>query len=127
MFDSQAGGPDGAVTLAQVEAAHRRVLADECRLVELAAHWAELHHPDSQAPAEKALPGAEQGRQLGGDGTPEVLEFCAAEFGAQMQTGYVSATPGAVATHTHQCRAVMEGPQGRAGNSAFKPILSDAG
>jgi hypothetical protein len=30
-------------------------------------------------------------RQLGGDGTPEVLEFCAAEFGAQMQTGYVSA------------------------------------
>ena len=91
MFDSRAGGPDAAVTLAQVDAAHRRVLADECRLVELAAHWADLHHPDSQAPAEKTLPGAEQGRQLGGDGTPEVLEFCAAEFGAQMQTGYVSA------------------------------------
>jgi hypothetical protein len=67
------------------------VQADECRLVELAAHWADLHHPDSQAPAEKTLPGAEQGRQLGGDGTPEVLEFCAAEFGAQLQTGYVSA------------------------------------
>jgi hypothetical protein len=91
MFDSRAGGPDAAVTLAQVDAAHRRVLADECRLVELAAHWADLHHPDSQAPAEKTLPGAEQGRQLGGDGTPEVLEFCAAEFGAQMQTGHVSA------------------------------------
>ena len=91
MFDSQVGGADAAATLAQVEAAHRQVQADECRLVELAAHWADLHHPDSQAPAEKTLPGAEQGRQLGGDGTPEVLEFCAAEFGAQMQTGYVSA------------------------------------
>jgi hypothetical protein len=67
------------------------VQADECRLVELAAHWPDLHHPDSQAPAEKTVPGAEQGRRLGGEGTPEVLEFCAAEFGAQMQTGYMSA------------------------------------
>jgi len=75
LFDSQVGGPDAAVTLAQVEAAHRRLLADECRLVELAAHWADLHHPDSQATAEKTLPGAEQGRQLGGTAHPRYWSF----------------------------------------------------
>jgi hypothetical protein len=80
MFDGQAtqGGecpPDPATTLSLVAAAHRLVRQQECKLLELAAHWADLHHPDSQAPAEKTLPGAEQGRQLGSDGTPEVLEF----------------------------------------------------
>ena len=61
-----------------VAQAHCTVLEQECRLVALAAHWADLNHPDSQAPDEKPLPGAEQGRQLGGEGTPEVLEFAAA-------------------------------------------------
>jgi hypothetical protein len=91
MFDCQVGGPDAAATLSLVSAAHRLVRHQECKLVELAAHWSDLNHPDSQAPAEKTLPGAEQGRQLGGDGTPEVLEFAAAEFGAQMETSYGSA------------------------------------
>jgi hypothetical protein len=86
MFDSRVGGPDAAATLSLVTEAHRLVLAQECRLVELAAHWADLHHPDSQPPAEKRLPGAEQGRRLGGEGTPEVLEFAPAEFGAHMET-----------------------------------------
>jgi hypothetical protein len=48
------------------------VLLNECRLVALAAHWADLHHPDSQAPVEKPLPGAEQGRQWAGT----VLQRC---------------------------------------------------
>ena len=91
MFDKQVGGPDAATTLSLVSQAHRQVLAQECALVELAAHWADLHHPDSQVPVEKTLPGAEQGRQLGGDGTPEVLEFAAAELGAQMETTIGSA------------------------------------
>jgi hypothetical protein len=91
MFDCQVGGPDAAATLSLVSAAHRLVRHQECKLVELAAHWSDLNHPESQAPAEKTLPGAEQGRQLGGDGTPEVLEFAAAEFGAQMETSYGSA------------------------------------
>jgi hypothetical protein len=91
MFDSQVGGADAAATLSLVSATHRQILANECMLVELAAHWGDLHHPDSQAPTEKPLPGAEQARQLGGEGTPQVLEFCVAEFGAEMQTGYVSA------------------------------------
>jgi hypothetical protein len=91
MFDGQTGGPDAATTLSLVGQAHRAVLDQECRLVELAAHWADLHHPDSQAPVEKTLPGAEQGRQLGGEGTPEVLEFAAAELGARMETSHGSA------------------------------------
>lgn len=92
MFDRQAGGgPDAAATLSLVSQAHRQVLEQECALVELAAHWADLHHPDSQPPPTKPLPGAEQGRQLGGDGTPEVLEFAAAELGAGMETTVGSA------------------------------------
>ncbi len=86
MFDSEGGGPDPAATLSLVGQAHRLVLEQECKLVQLAAHWADLHHPDSRAPLEKPLPGAECGRQLGGDGTPEVLEFAAAELGARMET-----------------------------------------
>jgi uncharacterized protein DUF222 len=91
MFDSQVGGPDAATTLSLVSAAHRLVLDNECRLVELAAHWADLHHPDSQASVKRPLPGAERGRRLGGEGTPEVLEFAAAELGARLETSSGSA------------------------------------
>jgi hypothetical protein len=91
MFDKQPGGPDAATTLSLVARARRLVLGLECQQLELAAHWADLHHPDSQVPVEKTLPGAEQGRQLGGDGTPEVLEFAAAELGARMETTIGSA------------------------------------
>jgi hypothetical protein len=95
MFDEQlrapAAMPDAAVTLSLVSAAHRDIVEQECRLVELAAHWSDLHHPDSQAPAERTLPGAEQGRQLGGAGTPKVLEFAPAELAARMETSYGSA------------------------------------
>lgn len=91
MFDSQVGGPDAATTLSLVSTAHRLVLDNECRLVELAAHWADLHHPDSQAAVERPMPGAERGRRLGGDGTPEVLEFAAAELGARLETSSGSA------------------------------------
>ena len=92
MFDSEAGGPDAATTLSLVSRAHHQVLEQECALVELAAHWADLHYPDSQPPpAGKPLPGGEQGRLLGGQGTPEVLEFAAAELGARMETTVGSA------------------------------------
>jgi hypothetical protein len=96
MFDNQVAaplgdGPDAATTLSLVSAAHRLVRQQECKLLDLAAHWADLHHPDSQAPAEKTLPGAEQARQLGGEGTPDVLEFAPAELAARLETSYGSA------------------------------------
>jgi hypothetical protein len=90
MFDSPLG-PDAATTLTLVSLAHRQVLEQECALVELAAHWADLHHPDSHPPPAKPLPGAEQARQLGGEVTPQVLEFAAAELGARMETTVGSA------------------------------------
>jgi hypothetical protein len=90
MFDA-VGGPDPATTLSLVAQAHQQIREQECTLAQLAVYWADLHHPDSQAPAEKTLPGAEQGRPLGGDGTPEVLEFALAELGARMETSYGSA------------------------------------
>jgi hypothetical protein len=82
---------DAALTLSLVSAAHRRVVESECRLVELAAHWADLPNPVSQAPAARPLPGAEQGRAWGGEGTPEVMEFAAAELGARLETTVGSA------------------------------------
>ena len=69
MFDSQVGAPDAATTLSLVSTAHRLVLDSECRLVELAAHWADLHHPDSQARVEWPRPGDGWGRRLGGECT----------------------------------------------------------
>jgi hypothetical protein len=63
----------------------------ECQQLELAAHWSDLHHPDSQAPTAPRLPGAERGRELGGDGTPKVLEFAATELGASLHTSSGSA------------------------------------
>jgi hypothetical protein len=91
MFDEQVGGANAAATLSLASTTHCLVRQQECKLLELAAHWADLHHPDSQTPAEKTLPGAEQGRQLGSDGTPEVLEFCVAELGTSIETSYGSA------------------------------------
>jgi len=67
------------------------VLQTECQLIELAAHWSDLHHPDSHAPTERTLPGAERGRVLGGEGTPEVLEFAAAELSSCLHTSIGSA------------------------------------
>ena len=58
MFEAQVGGPNAATTLSLVAEAHHTVLMNECRLVELAAHWVDLHHPDSKAPVERPLPGA---------------------------------------------------------------------
>ena len=91
IFDEQLGGANAAATLSLASTTHCLVRQQECKLLELAAHWADLHHPDSQAPAEKTLPGSEQGRRLGSDGTPEVLEFCVAELGTSIETSYGSA------------------------------------
>jgi hypothetical protein len=91
MFDRQLDGFGAAMTLSLVSQANRQVLQQECALVELAAHWADLNHPESQQRPVRPLPGAEQGRVLGGQGTPEVLEFTAAELGARMGTTVGSA------------------------------------
>jgi hypothetical protein len=86
MFDNHAAELDAAATMSLVSSAHELVMEQECHLVELAAHWADLHHPASQSVRKRTLPGAEQARMLGGEGTPEVLEFAVAELGARLET-----------------------------------------
>ena len=87
MFDSeQIAELDASATMSLVSGTHRLVLEQECLLVQLAAHWCDLHSPDSQPATERTRPGAERGQRVGGEGTAEVLEFSAAELGAQLET-----------------------------------------
>lgn len=61
-------------------------------LLRLAAHWADLHHPDSLPPAHDALEErrrrhvGDHGVPVGGDGTPPVLRSCLAELGVVLET-----------------------------------------
>ncbi|HYU85910.1 MAG TPA: DUF222 domain-containing protein, partial [Kribbellaceae bacterium] len=87
MFDGDpsALGPDAALAAA----AEYRAVADhaETRLLEVAAHWADLHpvvDPVFDRPDNVILPGMEQTVVCGGDGCPEVAEFAPVEFGAAL-------------------------------------------
>ena len=140
MFEEQVGRPDAATTLSLVAEAHHTLLMNECRLVELTAHWADLHHPDSQPPVEKPLPGAEQRRQWGGDGTSAVLEFAVAEFGARMEisSGSARALMADALDLRHRLPELWQlimtvgvpawkAPQGRPGHQTSQSRLRDAG
>ncbi|HYU87024.1 MAG TPA: DUF222 domain-containing protein, partial [Kribbellaceae bacterium] len=87
MFDGDPSelGPDAALAAA----AEYRAVADhaETRLLEVAAHWADLHpvvDPVFDRPDNVILPGMEQTVVYGGDGCPEVAEFAPVEFGAAL-------------------------------------------
>ena len=58
-------------------------------LLRVAYQWAVTHPPGRLDPVESAKPGREKARRYGGEGTPEVCEFAAAELGARvgMSTG----------------------------------------
>lgn len=56
----------------------------EVDLLCAAYQWAIMHPADRLDPVEAARPGREHAKQLGGDGTPEVTEFAAAELGARI-------------------------------------------
>ena len=61
------------------------VLAEQLRL---AAHWADLHGDVDAC----SIPGAERLVAFGGDGTPEVAEFAAAELGVALRTSTATAS-----------------------------------
>lgn len=50
--------------------------------LQLAAHWADLHSGDALDDNSSALPGTERPTTIGGDGTPSIGEFAAADFAA---------------------------------------------
>lgn len=65
---------------------------NEWRELVLASHWATLHDPETIPHRDgPTLPGTERGKQLGGDGTPQVTEFACAELGLMMGVGFVAA------------------------------------
>ena len=72
-----------------VEACHLAVVDAECRMLELAAAWADAH--PGELVAEVDRPGRETPRQLGGFGTPTVAGFAPAELGALTETTTVAA------------------------------------
>ncbi len=61
----------------------------ECRVLVLAAAWADAHDLDVESGDFQPL--VERASQWGGEGTPMVSEFCAAELGALQGTGAFAA------------------------------------
>ena len=86
MFDGDVGGLDAAGAFAA--AAELRATADhpEARLLQVAAHIADLHpgpeHATARTPLGGVLPGMERAVVHGGDGCPAMAEFAADELGA---------------------------------------------
>lgn len=79
--------PAAATALERVH--HARVEA-EAQEFRLAAHWAVLHNGDAVDGGRRPLPGMERSKQVGGDGTPPVREFAAAELTATLGVSPVS-------------------------------------
>jgi hypothetical protein len=70
---------------------HARLVAAEAREFVFYAHWADLHAPDTEGSSGgRVLPGAERVKTLGGDGTPQVWEFAAAELAPLAGVGITS-------------------------------------
>ena len=91
MFDSGVELP--ALTTARlaglIEQNHAELMARECRTLQLACAWADAHYLDSGS--DEYQPLIQRACAWGGEGTPEVSEYCAAELGALQGTGIMAA------------------------------------
>jgi hypothetical protein len=91
MFDSGVGllavGAAGLAGL--IEQNHAELMARECRMLQLACAWADAHYLDSGSQDYQPL--IQRACAWGGEGTPEVSEYCAAELGALQGTGMAAA------------------------------------
>jgi hypothetical protein len=83
VFDNDLVELDAAGTLAAAEANEHAVITAETRRLQIAAHWADLH--PGEAIAQSRIPGTEHPVRLGGEGTPTVAEFAAAELGCALR------------------------------------------
>ena len=90
MFDIDLSALDEPATLAAAEHARAVVEHGEVRLLQTAAHWADLHGELARATS-PLLPGSEQLVLFGGDGTPCVAEFAPAELGVVLATSSAAA------------------------------------
>jgi hypothetical protein len=91
MFDSGIKLPAvGAARLAGlIEQNHTELMVRECRMLQLACAWADAHYLDSGDDGYQPL--IQRAGAWGGEGTPEVSEYCAAELGALQGTGMAAA------------------------------------
>lgn len=69
-----------------------RLLRAEADKLALAAHWADLHPEESVEGSGRVFRGTERAVLVGGDGTPAVGEFAAAELGALLQVSMAAAS-----------------------------------
>jgi hypothetical protein len=72
-----------------IEQNHAELLSAECRMLQLACAWADAHYVDSGSDEYRPL--IQRACAWGGEGTPEVSEYCAAELGALQGTGIMAA------------------------------------
>jgi hypothetical protein len=91
MFDAAVCDLDAAGALAAAEQARAVAAAAEVRILQIAAHWADLHGVLDGGPG-PVLPGEERLVDLGGAGTPAVGEFCPAELGAVLASSTFAAS-----------------------------------
>ncbi|HET6758699.1 MAG TPA: hypothetical protein VFH20_05415 [Propionibacteriaceae bacterium] len=91
MFDSEEElPPAGAAQLAGlIEQNHAELKAAECRMLQLVCAWADAHYLDSGS--DEYQPLVQRACAWGGEGTPEVSEYCAVELGALQGTGMMAA------------------------------------
>ena len=83
VFENDLVELDAADTLTAAEANEHTLITAEVRRLHIAAHWADLH-PGEAVPASR-LPGTEHPVRLGGEGTPTVGDFAAAELGCVLR------------------------------------------
>ena len=102
---------DAAGTLAAAEANEHALIIAETRRLQIAAHWADLH--PGEAVAESRLPGTEHPVRLGGEGTPTVGDFAAAELGCalRMSDGSAARLIGAALDLRHRLPLVWAAAQ----------------
>jgi Domain of unknown function (DUF222) len=83
VFENDLVELDAGQTLAAAEANEHTLITAENRRLHIAAHWADLHPGD--AVVQSRLPGTEHAVRLGGEGTPTVADFAAAELGCVLR------------------------------------------
>ena len=72
-----------------IEQNHAQLVSAECRMLQLACAWADAHYLDSGSDDYQPL--IQRACAWGGEGTPEVSEYCVAELGALQGTGMMAA------------------------------------
>jgi hypothetical protein len=121
VFEDHLAELDAARTLTAAEANEHTLITAETRRLQIAAHWADLH--PGEAVAANRLPGTQRPVRLGGEGTPTIGDFAAAELGCalRMSAGSASRLIGDALDLRHRLRLTCAVAQGRAGAGLLGP------